>query len=403
MLGPEHLSILGHLMKFTALTKRSLVFFVVLSGLVHLLCLGVFTRVGSLDFAPPVIPSFDVRVILPESKTPEHIRSSLSAPIEVPPPQEDEIRNTIARTDEKESEHSLKVPTPQQVEKNLDNGHPIVAQTKNEELIGAAVKDSVPAKEADEGAAVSVPTLKSVKIELAPPLRRGDEFLATAREKLTYRITMLGLPIGEAVIEAAREPAGFHITTSIKSNPVISAIYPVDNFVETRLINGNYLVTKIRQREGGVKNDMGFTLKFREKTAFWADRTRNLYANDPLPREDVLDFLCGFYYLRTHRLEVGKPVELYLYDSNEYAPTSVEVLRRESVTLPGSRKVDAIVVHPMLKTEGFFKRNGEVLIWLTDDENKVPVKMETTIALGRVTAELVSAESERERGSAKDR
>ncbi len=382
-------------MNFTALTKRSIVFFVVLSGLVHLLCLGVFTRVGSLDFAPPVIPSFDVSVMLPESKIPEHIRPSLSAPIEVPPPRDDEIRNTIARTDEKESGHSLTVPTPQQVEKNMAEGHPAVAQAKAEELNGVVVKDSLSAREAEEGAAVSVPTLKSVKIELAPPLRRGDEFLATAREKLTYRITMLGLPIGEAVIEAAREQTGFHITTSIKSNPVISAIYPVDNLVETRLINGNYLVTKIRQREGGVKSDTGFTLKFREKTAFWADRTRNLYANDPLPREDVLDFLSGFYYLRTHRLEVGKPVELYLYDSNEYAPVTVEVLRRESVTLPGSRKVDALVVHPLLKTEGFFKRSGEVLIWLTDDENKVPVKMETTIALGRVTAELVAAESEK--------
>lgn len=227
-----------------------------------------------------------------------------------------------------------------------------------------------------------------------PPLREAHEFLATAREKLTYRISLLGLPIGEAVIEASREQAGFHITTRIRSNSVISAIYPVDNLVETRLINGNYLVTKIRQREGGVVSDRGFTLNLRGKSAFWADLTRNLYANDPLPREDVLDLLSGFYYLRTNRLEIGKPVELHLYDSNEYAPTTVEVLRRERVTLPGSRKVDALVVHPLLKTEGFFRRSGDVLVWLTDDEYKVPVKMETTIALGRVTAELVSAESE---------
>jgi hypothetical protein len=52
-------------------------------------------------------------------------------------------------------------------------------------------------------------------------------------------------------------------------------------------------------------------------------------------------------------------------------------------------------VHPILKTEGFFGRSGEVLVWLTDDEKKVPVKMEAEIPLGKVTAELVSAETEK--------
>jgi hypothetical protein len=35
-----------------------------------------------------------------------------------------------------------------------------------------------------------------------------------------------------------------------------------------------------------------------------------------------------------------------------------------------------------------------VLVWLTDDDYKEPVRLETTIDLGKVTAELVSAEAE---------
>ena len=52
------------------------------------------------------------------------------------------------------------------------------------------------------------------------------------------------------------------------------------------------------------------------------------------------------------------------------------------------------MVKPNLKTDGIFKRTGELTIWLTDDDKKVPVRLETTIPLGKITAELVSAEAE---------
>jgi hypothetical protein len=35
-----------------------------------------------------------------------------------------------------------------------------------------------------------------------------------------------------------------------------------------------------------------------------------------------------------------------------------------------------------------------MLFWLTDDDKRVPLKVETNIALGRVTAELIAAEVE---------
>lgn len=376
-------------MKVEAPRKRSLLFFVVLSGVAHLVCLGVFPRVGRVNFTLPVASPMSVSVTLMEPDDMKEVNPSSHIPIKVAPHRGNEKGDFAGDVVSAGSDSFIKTRNVDAVPK-AEPEPPQESAVYSKDVIEPSMEDG---EETDVNAvAESAP--QSTRVAVSPPLRGAHEFLSTTREKLTYRITMLGLPIGEAVIEAAREQAGFHITTSIKSNPVISAIYPVDNLVETRLINGNYLVTKIRQREGGMKSDTGFTLKFREKSAFWADRTRNLYANESLPREDVLDLLSGFYYLRTHRLEVGKPVELYLYDSNEYAPTTVDVLRRERVTLPGSRRIDALVVHPLLKTEGFFRRNGDVLVWLTDDEYKVPVKMETTIALGRVTAELVSAESE---------
>ncbi len=73
----------------------------------------------------------------------------------------------------------------------------------------------------------------------------------------------------------------------------------------------------------------------------------------------------------------------------------MDILRLEKIILPGFRPVDTLVIQPKLKTEGIFRRTGDVLIWLTDDQNHVPVKFVTSIALGQVTAELISSDAQR--------
>lgn len=376
-------------MNLRFLKTRPLAAFVVLSCLLHVVGLCAFSRQGDIDFARPVMPVEWVSLAAPETGSAVRGRPAVQ-------PREKVVTRFV--------EPAVPVKTAGKAAVSGASGD--VAPTEvprnnqpqlSEEAVAVApdtpeMKDSRPV-----GESVPLSSTKPRTLEIMPPLRGAHEFLATTREKLTYRITLLGMGVGEAVIEAVQDRGEVKITTRVRSNSVLSVVYPVDSLVETRLIAGNYIITRVKQREGTFTSDTGFTLKLREKSVFWADRLHNRFDAQPLPREDVTDIVSGFYNLRRKNLEVGQSVLLHLYDSNEYAPTTVEVLRRETVILPGDRKVNALVVHPMLKTEGFFRRNGDILVWLTDDEYKVPVKMETTIALGRVTAELVSAESEKEK------
>jgi hypothetical protein len=230
---------------------------------------------------------------------------------------------------------------------------------------------------------------------LPAPLRKPDEFLTADREMLSYRISMSGIPVGTAELEAKQEKGEVRITLRVQSNAAFSQLYPVDDSIETRHIAGNFILSRIRQREGSFRGDKGFTIFLRDKSVFWIDRLKKQSIWEALPNNSVVDILSGLYYLRNQPLEVGKSVMLQLFDSNRYAATSVAVLRKEHLTLPGLRQVDTLLVHPQLKTEGIFKRTGDIFVWLTDDLNKVPVKVETRISLGKVTAELVSAETHR--------
>jgi hypothetical protein len=174
---------------------------------------------------------------------------------------------------------------------------------------------------------------------------------------------------------------------------VFSTIYPVDDLIETRHINGNFILTRIRQQEGSFRGERGFTIFLRDKSVFWIDRLSNRSVKEPLPNSEVLDILSGLYFLRNRPLQVGTVETLHIYDSDNYAAIPVNVIRRETVTLPAFREVDALLVQPQMKPGGIFRRTGDVQIWLSDDRYKVPVKIVTSIALGQVTIELMSAES----------
>jgi hypothetical protein len=60
------------------------------------------------------------------------------------------------------------------------------------------------------------------------------------------------------------------------------------------------------------------------------------------------------------------------------------VLRREKTTLPAGL-FSTIVVRPVFKTRGLFSQNGRAEVWFTDDDRRLMVRMETSLAFGTVS------------------
>ena len=90
---------------------------------------------------------------------------------------------------------------------------------------------------------------------------------------------------------------------------------------------------------------------------------------------------------------MGETVVLHIYDGDAYAPLPIEVVRREMIRLPNLKEIATLVIRPVPENKLKPSKMSNMLIWLTDDEKKVPVKVETSLPFGRVKAELMSAES----------
>ncbi|MGD8866040.1 MAG: DUF3108 domain-containing protein [Gemmatimonadales bacterium] len=106
----------------------------------------------------------------------------------------------------------------------------------------------------------------------------------------------------------------------------------------------------------------------------------------PIPAGALDD--CSFvYFVRSLTLEVGETYEWNRYFRLDRNPVILKVLRREEVDVPAG-EFSTIVVRPIIKSGGIFSEGGEAEIYITDDENRVPVKLVTKLKVGSIILEL---------------
>lgn len=102
------------------------------------------------------------------------------------------------------------------------------------------------------------------------------------------------------------------------------------------------------------------------------------------------DFVSGLFYLRTLPLEVGKTFELTVSDSGLVYKIPVRVTKREQQkTALG--KVWCFRVEPeVFGKNRLIEQEGNMIIWITDDARRVPVRSQINAKIGKVEVKLKS-------------
>ena len=70
-------------------------------------------------------------------------------------------------------------------------------------------------------------------------------------------------------------------------------------------------------------------------------------------------------------------------------PVRVIVHARDRVRVPAGT-FDCIVVEPVLREAGLFNQKGRMVVWVTDDERRMPVMMKSKVLVGTIDVELKS-------------
>lgn len=173
----------------------------------------------------------------------------------------------------------------------------------------------------------------------------------------------------------------------------------------TRLaIDGGALGFRVRDvLESWIDVETGNSLRFRQDSAEGSRRRLREYEilpelgvyrrGDAPERPTVaapLDQAAFLYFLRQQPLGVGQAESYDRYFMPDRNPVAVSVVRREAVTVPAGR-FDALVLKPVIRSEGVFSQDGRAEIWLSNDERRWMVQMVTHLAFGTITLRLREA------------
>ena len=232
----------------------------------------------------------------------------------------------------------------------------------------------------------------SVNAQISKEIRKHENKAFKEGEKLTFDINYGFITAGVATMSIPRIKRisgrnAYYVMFEVNSVPSFNWLYKVHDRYETYIDVEGIFPWRFEQhiREGGYVRDFAAFFDQRKGIAKTSNGEYEIpqYAND---------ILSAFYYTRTldfSGMKEGDKFHLQNFFKDKVYDLDVVFRGRETVEVPAG-KFDCVIIEPLVKEGGLFKHDGDIIIWLTDDNLKVPVKVRTKIIIGYVEAMLTS-------------
>jgi hypothetical protein len=109
-----------------------------------------------------------------------------------------------------------------------------------------------------------------------------------------------------------------------------------------------------------------------------------------MPFANVQDMISAFYYLRNvdiDTIKVGDEIKLNMFFDSKSYPFKLRFLGTEVIKTKFG-KIKTLKMRPIVQSGRVFKESESVTIWVTADDNKIPIKLKASLAVGSLRAEL---------------
>ncbi len=218
-------------------------------------------------------------------------------------------------------------------------------------------------------------------------------------ERLTFHLRWGIIPVGEATLEVkpltTRDGVqAYHFSVRAKSNAFVDVFYKVrdqiDAYAETGMTRS--LHYRQEQQEGSTRRDITVYFDWKKNEAQHVNYGEK---RPPIPiQPGTFDPLSVFYFARFKEMAPGAVIKQWVTDGKRCVIGKGIVVRREKVRM-GNKMVDSILFEPECKeVRGVFEQSpgARIEVWLTDDSNRIPVKIRSKVIVGSFIGELVSVE-----------
>ncbi len=141
--------------------------------------------------------------------------------------------------------------------------------------------------------------------------------------------------------------------------------------------------------EGGYTKNKEILFDFQKHQATVKDYKNNNEKSFSI-QNDVNDMLSSLYYIRSKSFDNIKQNEIItikMFYDDKTEKINVKYLGRETINTKFG-KVKTIIIKPEVEADRIFEKKEGVIIWLSDDDNKIPIRIKANILVGSIKAEL---------------
>lgn len=184
----------------------------------------------------------------------------------------------------------------------------------------------------------------------------------------------------------------FHVVGKGKSTGLLHLFFKVNDNYETYIhkTSGSPLRFIRQIDEGGYTKDIQIDFDHGTNTALVFNKKHNDKKTYPV-KENVHDMLSSFYYLRNNldvsNLGKGDMMTLNMFFDNENHEFKLKFMGREVIkTKMGN--IAALKFKPYVLAGRVFKQKESLTIWVSDDDNRMPLKIEADLAVGSLEADI---------------
>jgi hypothetical protein len=251
------------------------------------------------------------------------------------------------------------------------------------------------------------PTLLALLLQAAPPAAApaaaAPRYPFTPGETLTYAAKIGMLRLGNAdlqvaaVLDSVRGTQTFRFRFRIS---LTSVLLRGTEVLESWVGTSDFASRRFRQSSSQDGKSRLRVFDIYPERGIYREEARN--ETFPTPAQP-LDDTAFFYFIRLVPLEVGRSYSFDRYYRRDKNPFIIKVLKREKLELPDGRKVECLVLHLLLETQGLFSKHSDTRLWLTDDPRRLPVQIRARMPFGTVTLRLTGGSISKGSASAKGR
>lgn len=211
-------------------------------------------------------------------------------------------------------------------------------------------------------------------------------------EKLTYRVHYGFIDAVVAQIEIKEENKKFgdrntlHVVGTGVSKGSFDFFFKVRDRYESYIDEDAIIPWFFGRRvdEGGYKMAQDYSFNHYKKTCTANGKSLSIW-------ENTQDMISGFFYARTLDLGAAKPNQIFsvptIVDGEMY---NLQIkFKGRDIVKTAFGKIKCLKFVPVVQKGRIFKHEEDLLVWITDDKNHIPVRAKADILFGSLKLDLI--------------